>query len=446
MISSMQRNKKWLLPTIWISTIAFVGAGFVGWGSYNPTAGSSSVAVVGKKEISMEDLNKEYTNIYSQYQQALGKKFNDEMAKQFNLQQVAYNNVVQRYLLLNLSDDFGFTVNAQEIYQELVNIPSFRKDGVFDNNTYKALLAQNRTTPNEFEKQIKKNLMVTKIQTVFQDSANQNTIQSLNKLFFSSDKVAINIIDSKNIKIDINNADIQKFYDENKQNYQSIQQYEVAVLKTPIKDDEKISKKEALKKYLKLKKETIKFEQTEIIDLNTEYLSLDEQTLIFDSPLNKVLKPMRVGDEFVIYKLLKKISPTALALADIKDTIIKDLKIQKTQEILSVKKDNIIKNFSGVDIGYISRDKLPTIDGLSEGEINNLVSKISTSTSIIDFINLENKIVVFKIVDTKLGSYDETKNKYITDTIVQLKQNQILSSLLEKLKNKYEINSNFKVN
>ena len=34
MITWMQRHKKWLVITIWISTIAFVGAGFVGWGSY----------------------------------------------------------------------------------------------------------------------------------------------------------------------------------------------------------------------------------------------------------------------------------------------------------------------------------------------------------------------------------------------------------------------------
>ncbi len=32
MITWMQRHKKWLVITIWISTIAFVGAGFVGWG------------------------------------------------------------------------------------------------------------------------------------------------------------------------------------------------------------------------------------------------------------------------------------------------------------------------------------------------------------------------------------------------------------------------------
>ena len=35
MITWMQRHKKWLVFTIWTCTIAFVGAGFVGWGAYN---------------------------------------------------------------------------------------------------------------------------------------------------------------------------------------------------------------------------------------------------------------------------------------------------------------------------------------------------------------------------------------------------------------------------
>jgi len=35
MITWMQTHKKWLIITIWIATIAFVGAGFVGWGAYS---------------------------------------------------------------------------------------------------------------------------------------------------------------------------------------------------------------------------------------------------------------------------------------------------------------------------------------------------------------------------------------------------------------------------
>ena len=38
MITWMQKHRKYLVVTIWVSTIAFVGAGFVGWGAYDLNA------------------------------------------------------------------------------------------------------------------------------------------------------------------------------------------------------------------------------------------------------------------------------------------------------------------------------------------------------------------------------------------------------------------------
>ena len=46
MITWMQRHKKWLIITIWISTIAFVGAGFVGWGAYDFGKSQGTIAKV----------------------------------------------------------------------------------------------------------------------------------------------------------------------------------------------------------------------------------------------------------------------------------------------------------------------------------------------------------------------------------------------------------------
>ena len=100
MIEWMQKHKKWLIVTIWISTIAFVGAGFVGWGSYDYGKSDSAVAMVGNKEVPLKDLQNEYGSLYSQYQQMLGEQFNQEMAKQFKLEEAALQRVTQKYLLL----------------------------------------------------------------------------------------------------------------------------------------------------------------------------------------------------------------------------------------------------------------------------------------------------------------------------------------------------------
>ena len=83
MITWMQRHKRWLVITIWISTIAFVGAGFVGWGSYEYGSSSGAVAVVGDRKVSVEEYQREYSSLYRQYSRMYGEQFNQKMAKKF---------------------------------------------------------------------------------------------------------------------------------------------------------------------------------------------------------------------------------------------------------------------------------------------------------------------------------------------------------------------------
>ena len=54
MIDWMQKHKKWLIITIWISTIAFIAAGMVGWGSYSFNLDQGVVARVGDIKISQK--------------------------------------------------------------------------------------------------------------------------------------------------------------------------------------------------------------------------------------------------------------------------------------------------------------------------------------------------------------------------------------------------------
>ncbi|MEA3499157.1 MAG: SurA N-terminal domain-containing protein, partial [Campylobacterota bacterium] len=159
MISWMQRHKKWLIVTIWISTIAFVGAGFVGWGSYDYSKSNSTVAIVGDREVPLSDLQNEYSSLYSQYQEMFGESFNKELAEQLKLEDAALQRVIQKYLLINYASDLGLATTDKEIAKELVKISAFFKDGKFDKNTYVNVLKQNRRTSKEFEAQLKQDLL-----------------------------------------------------------------------------------------------------------------------------------------------------------------------------------------------------------------------------------------------------------------------------------------------
>jgi peptidyl-prolyl cis-trans isomerase D len=446
MISSMQKNKKWLLPTIWISTIAFVGAGFVGWGSYNPTASSgANIAQVGNREIPLKNMQQEYNNLYTQYQKMFGDQFNKELADKLNLEKIAYNNLIQRYLVLNLADELGFMATNEEVFKELLSIPSFITNNKFDKEKYKLVLSQNRLKVKDFEENIKIDLTIRKLQNIYKMNADEQIVKKVNKLFFSQDKVEIAIIDSSNINITSSIKDIENYYKKNKQNYKTIEKYKVNLYKIAIKGDEKSSKKTALKKYLKLKKATIKFEDTELLDTNYASLSKEEQNKIFSSKLGTILKPMQVDDDFVIYQLIEKIKPKIIALSDVKDTVTSDYNDFQKSLLLNIEKENLLKNFKGKNIGYINKSSLPNIDGLDQNETKSLMQKISSTLSILDFVKLSDKVVVFKILDTKMGSYDEKNNNTVIQNLEQVKNNIAMTNIVKKIQNKYEIISNYKV-
>ena len=106
MITWMQRHKKWLIITIWISTIAFVGAGFVGWGQYSYGDKAGAVAKVGSVEITMAELQKSYSSLYAQYNQMFQGNFDEEKAKSFGLQSQALKQLTNQALVLNLAHSY----------------------------------------------------------------------------------------------------------------------------------------------------------------------------------------------------------------------------------------------------------------------------------------------------------------------------------------------------
>lgn len=163
MITWMQRHKKWLVSTIWISTIAFVGAGFVGWGSYDFGKKSGAVAVVGDREITVNEYQREYSALYEQYAKIFGDNFSKEMAEKLKLKDLAYKMSIEKNLILSYADEIGLTVTDEDIAKELLKYEAFIKNGKFDKDTYIKVLNRNGTTATEFEDSLKRNTLLQKL-------------------------------------------------------------------------------------------------------------------------------------------------------------------------------------------------------------------------------------------------------------------------------------------
>ena len=443
MIMWMQRHKKWLVITIWISTFAFVGAGFVGWGSYTPGSSSNIVATVGTKEIKVQDLQNQYNALYRQYQNAFGQSFNKEMAKQFKLEEAAYNAIVQKFILLNYAQDLGLYITDKDVARYLVSIPSFLKNGKFDKSTYLQVLKQNRNTPTDFENQIKSDLLVQKVQTILSTNITDTEIKNLSLLTSAKDKVSINIIDSSKFKINKQIDNIKKYYEKNKNNYMSQESYKIKFTKFKIGKKKKTTRKEALKTYLKLKKNQLKFENTLTIAKDSDIFTIENLQKISTSSVNSILKPFENKGYYVVVKLLEKYSPKILSFTNVKLRVTNDYIYDQKQKLLQKDIQTITSNFNGDNIGFVNKDSNQTIKSLTVDQSKKLIQSIYNSPSIINFIKFDNKAVVFKITDSKLNINIKNDNK-LKIILENMKNNEIISNLLKKLQNRYEVISNMK--
>ncbi len=481
MITWMQKHKRWLVITIWISTIAFVGAGFVGWGSYDYGSKGGSVAVVGDREISSNEYQREYSALYEQYSRIFGNQFNQEMADKLKLRDAAYKLLIQKNLILSFADDLGLDVTNEEIVKQLLAMPGFITDGKFDKETYIKILRQNRTTPTEFEDSLKRDLLLQKVESLFKIQANKNEIENLSKVLFSQDDISIKILDSKDIVLNIKDEDIKRYWETNKHSYMSDSALELEiedipfVLETFSKEDIlnhyskfktdykkengkiksleeaktditnalniKATKKVALKKYLKIKKGKDTFSNKVTIFQNKLTYSVENKQKINDAIPGDLLKPFLEDNKYVIVKIVNKILPKTLSYEKAKDRVSNDyVKVTKS---LALEKNaiEILKNFKGVNLGFVARDEYSKITGLTKDEALSFLSTLFSSTKKEGKITISDKVVLYKINDSKLVSYDTTKNASVKSKLDNLLNQELMNNLVKSLENRYEVQS-----
>lgn len=481
MITWMQRHKKWLVITIWISTIAFVGAGFVGWGSYDYGSKGGAVAVVGDREVTVEEYQREYSSLYDQYARMFGNQFNQEMADKLKLKDAAYKLIIQKNLILSFADELGLDVTNEEIAKQLVLIPAFLKDGKFDKDTYIKVLQQNRSNPTEFEASVKRDLFLQKIESLFQIQANAKELENLNKLLFAEDKVSIKILNANNVKVNVTEDELKKYWEENKNSYVSEPTVKLAIeeinveqgtfsedelkehynsFKTDYRQEdgklksfdeakeemiqvlsEKATKKEALKKYLKLKKGEENF--TKEVEVEESKLAYSAEGLekIDGAVPGDILKPFINNGNYVVVKVLNKGLPKPLSYEKAKEQVAQNYEAVALNRALEKLSNEELENFSGKSLGYVSRDSYEKIPELQPQEALTFLNKLFSSTEKQGKVNLGNKIVLYKIEDTRLAQYDESKNEAVRSTVDKLLNQELINNLIKNLENRYEVQS-----
>ncbi len=473
----MQKHKKYLVVTIWISTIAFIAAGMIGWGQYSFSLGGGSVAKVGQVLITQEELEMEYKRLVDAYSQSI-PNFKDLDAKQIQamgLEKSALRMLINQAYLKNLALDVGLGVSNAEIIAEIQKSKMFQKDGHFDEALYKQLLQQNHYRPSAFEENIKNALLLQKISALFPKATTPLEKNAFAYPLQLQDRAFIKILHAKDAPLKIEESALKTYYNQHKSAYKLPPSYTLAVLKIePSSDmpnletlhkhykahkgnymgaDGKLedfehakskvahdylqaqAKERALEQYLALKKGKLTPKEQTFSDLP---YSEEINAQIAKMRPGEVLKPLAYQEGYLVLKLVKKSSDMLKSFAQARDAVLDALTKQEQRAWLQAQARKELKDFKGDDIGAISPEFQGSIQELDPKQAKELITYIFKRPNARGFLVLEDKAVLYRIY--KQDFQHALQNRpYLEEMASNFKAQDFDQALVGMLKSKYPV-------
>lgn len=479
MITWMQKHKKYLIITIWISTIAFVGAGFVGWGRYDYGDKAGAVAKVGSIEITKGELQKSYSNLYNQYNQILQGNFDEAKAKSLGLQAQALNNLTQQALILNLAKSYDLTVSDDELLKEIKSQDYFFKDGIFNKEIYRQTLLRNNLSTKEYETDVKKDLLIRKTIKLIPVNAKESELNILDTTANIADKIEYKILDKNSIIIDtsdtllkaywekiqnnfksevsyelkyikqpkstkeFNEAKLTEYYNENKTHFKGedakILSYEESKAKVLEELAEKETKTEALKTYIEFKKgknDGLQINSITISSSNNPFGTEALQSISKLTPASAFLKPTLVNGEYLIFQLTKINGAKTKSFEEAKKDVIPLFVDEQKSRLLKETAEKSVNTFKGTTTDFITSSDTNKLTDLTNKLSTEFLATVFNSETKRGYTPLSNgNIVIYSILEQKLLNKTNTNQN---NPIVRLKSTLFNEGIIKNLQNKYK--------
>jgi len=481
MISWMQRHRKYLVVTIWISTITFIGAGFVGWGQYSYGDRASAVAKVGTVDITTRELQTAYSNLYNQYSRIFQGNFDQAQAKSFGLEKMALKQLINQALMLNLAKSYGLQISDAELLDVLSKQQAFFKDGVFDKETYVTVLKQNSLSVQEYEEEMRKSLLIQKTLDMLPQSETAHPIelQTLAALNNIADKIEYKVLTADAITVETDEASLRSFWESRKQNYMTQPRYRLmSITQEPVVEaaddaallehynahrtdftdaDGKIlefdaakeavrvayndiaTQKAALRQFIEFKKEGSEVAAAaQTVEVTAEQNPFGAE--LFEAfkaltPEDPYIKARKVGDAYKSFKLLAFVPAEPKSFEAAKAALTADYVARQKGVQLEALAKGAAETFNGETTPFITREYAQSLNGLSAEESKQFLDELFGRQDKRGYVTIANtKIVLFHILEQKLLTASQTE---LQDSVLRLKSTLMDQGVLKMLESRY---------
>jgi len=159
-----------------IITLAFV---FWGMGLSGLSFNKNYAIKVGTSEVTPTEFYRAYQMAKQQISQQFGgQELTPELMKLFGVEKQITQELTSQALLEAYATDENIQISSESVFELIKQEKAFEKDGKFDKETYKAVLAQAQLTAIEYEATLVKNIQANLIAIMF----NQAVVVSDNEL------------------------------------------------------------------------------------------------------------------------------------------------------------------------------------------------------------------------------------------------------------------------
>jgi peptidyl-prolyl cis-trans isomerase D len=212
---------------------------FWGVGSYKASR-SQDAAEVNGTVIPMIEFNRQYSELVKRYQEKTGGEVTPEMIKALRLKEMALSHLVEEELLLQAGHRLGLEVTDAELRQHIEGYPAFQQDGKFDRKRYDWLLSRNHLTPQGFETQERRQLLLRKVVAEVTSFAKVSDPELLEFLRMAKEEVDVSYLTVSPEKFlareKPSDDEVARYYKENEAEFRLPDRARVNYLVFPTKD------------------------------------------------------------------------------------------------------------------------------------------------------------------------------------------------------------------
>ena len=364
--------------------ILVVSFGIWGIGDiFRSSGGVTSVATIGKYNISEREYGIALSHKQNELLQKLGKNFDANLLNKLGIGQIVLKDLIDIKLLANEIDNLGINVGDDEIGKAIINNSNFfDKEGKFAKNIYLAILKANGLKEKDYEDELRKDIAAKiLIDTVASGVAvSDNMVQALYKVEGEQRIADILIISPNAVKqIPIpTDKEIKSYYDSHSKAYATPEYRSISLVELKLADiankiqvseeeikqsyEERITEfhhpeKRIAEQMIFAKEEDAKRALQEVKKsnfaeiakssniLNKGKISLgaiskkelisDAADELFALPENSVSRIIKSDFGWHIFLIGKKIPESDAPLSEVKGIISKDIALRKAQDTVS---------------------------------------------------------------------------------------------------------------